>query len=162
MNDDVPVIDSRAAFSAALRWGIEAAVARTSRRILLADPHFNEWPLDDAALLAHLAGWLRLPRRRLQLLARSYDALPRRCPRFCAWRRDWSHAIEPYVVPEDMAADVPTLLVADGGVSVHLVDDVHWRGRASVDPREARAWTERCDVVLQRSDPGWAVQTLGL
>jgi hypothetical protein len=162
MSTDVPVIDSRSAFISALHWGAEAAAARQARRIVLADADFAEWPLDDAWMLQRLARWLRLPQRRLVLLARSYDALPRRCPRFCAWRRDWSHAIEPHVVPGDLAADLPTLLVADAGITVHLVDGVHWRGRASADPRDARTWVERCDVVLQRSEPGWAVHTLGL
>ena len=162
MSGEVPVIDSRAAFIAAAHWGIAAAAAAPARRIVLTAPSFADWPLDDVALLQQLAGWLRLPQRRLVLLARSYDLLARRCPRFVAWRRDWSHAIEPYVVPEEMAADLPTLMVADSGVTVQLLDDVHWRGRASAEVRDARLWNERIDVVLQRSERGWAVHTLGL
>jgi hypothetical protein len=157
-----PAIDSRSGFRAALQWGFDAAFAQGARRIVCSDATFADWPLDDAALLQGLTAWLQRPQRRLVLLARSYDDVPRRCPRFNAWRTPWSHAIEAWVAPEELSRDLPTVLVSDGAVSVHLIDAVHWRGRAELDERRARHWNEELDVVLQRSERGFSANTLGL
>ena len=158
----VPLIDARESFTAALRWGFETAIANGARCISCADPTFETWPLDDAELLQRLTAWLRLPQRRLVLLAANYDAVPRRLPRFTGWRRDWAHAIQAWQAPQEFALEVPTLLLDDRSVSVHLLDPLHWRGRAAVDARLRLQWQERIDVVLQRSEAAFAVTTLGL
>lgn len=162
MSQDPPLIDTRAGWQAALRWGLETAVQRNARRITFADPSFEIWPLDDPALLQVLMSWLRLPQRRLVMLARHYDEVPRRCPRFTAWRRDFAHAVEAWQAPEEWAADLPSLLLDDGPVSVRLIDGQHWQGRAAVDARSATLSRERIDAILQRSTLAFAVNTLGL
>jgi hypothetical protein len=162
MTQTPPLIDSQASFVAALRWGFEAAIERGARQLLCVDARFEYWPLDDAELLAALTAWLRLPQRRLILLAASFDEVPRRQPRFNSWRRDWSHAMQCWQASEEMAADLPTVLLDDGAVSVRLIDAEHWRGRAELDARSARLWRDRVDVVLQRSAPAFPVNALGL
>ena len=162
MSEAVPLIDSRASFAAALRWGFERAVANGARCISCVDANFEEWPLDDAELLQSLTAWLRLPQRRLVLLAANYASVPQRLPRFTAWRRDWSHAIQAWQPPQELALDLPTLLLDDRSVSVHLLDPLHWRGRAAVDARSRLLWQEKIDVVLQRSETAFAATTLGL
>ena len=159
---DLPVIDSRTGFVQALQWGFHTAIAQGARRLLCVDANFADWPLDDPALLQALTAWLRLPQRRLVLLARSYDGVARRSPRFDGWRANFAHAIEAWQPPEDLARDLPALLTCDGAVTVHLVDAVHWRGRTALDSRRARQWCEDIDVVLQRSERAFAVRTLGL
>jgi hypothetical protein len=158
----LPVIDSRRGWQDAVLWGFTTAMAQGARRIVAVDPSFADWPLDDPALLQGLTDWLRLPQRRLVLLAAQFDELPRRCPRFNAWRTPWAHAIEGWQVPEDLARDLPTVLSGDGAVSVQLIDALHWRGRVALDARRARQWCEEIDVVLQRSERALAVRTLGL
>src|SRR5688572_24013170 len=79
---ELPTIDSRGSFIAALKWGFRTAMAQRARRIVCVDGELVLWPLDDEELLRSLTTWLRLPQRRLVLLARSYDELPRSCPRF--------------------------------------------------------------------------------
>ena len=157
-----PVIDSRSAFTGALLWAFDTAMAQRARRIVCCDGDFALWPLDDARWLQDLTAWLRTPQRKLVLLARSYDEVPRRSPRFNAWRANWSHAIEAWVAPAELAADLPTVLVADGTVGVQLLDAVHWRGRASTEVRSVLQWTQDIDAVLQRSERGFPVNTLGL
>jgi hypothetical protein len=157
-----PVIDSRKAFHEAVTWGFREAIGQGARRIVCVDANFADWPWDDAATLQALAGWLRQPHRRLDLLARSYAEVPRRSPRFNAWRRDWMHAITAWQIPDDWTEELPCLLVSDGAVSVQLIDNVHWRGRARQDSRAARQWIETVDVVLQRSEQAFAVKPLGL
>ncbi len=159
---DGPTIDSSASWAAALRWGFERAIAQDARRITCVAPGFAGWPLDDEAVLTSLATWLRLPMRRLVLLAARYDTVPREHARFNAWRRPWVHAIEPWQAPAEMAAELPSLLLGDEGTTVHLIDAEHWRGRARVDGRGAHIWQQRLDVVLQRSERAFAVNTLGL
>ena len=157
-----PTIDSHAAFAAALAWGFQEAVAQGARRIVCCDGDFSQWAWDDAARLDTLGAWLRLPQRRLVLLAQRYDQVPRRWPRFNAWRRGLGHAISAWQPSAELALELPSLLVADKAVSVHLIDAVRWRGRAQLDERGARRWCEHIDAVLQRSEPAFAVSTLGL
>ena len=157
-----PVIDSRASFKAALRWGFDAAIAQDARRIVCADADFAEWPWDDPELLDALANWFRRPQRRLVLLAGSYDEVPRRHPRFNAWRAAWAHAMDAWQPPVDLKLELPTLLSCDRAASVHLVDARHWRGRCSNDERQARRWCDEIDACLQHSERAFPVNTLGL
>lgn len=163
MNDStVPRIDSRESFVAALHWGFEQALAQDARCITCVDASFEHWPLDEPLLLQALTTWLRRPQRRLVLLAASYAEVPRRQPRFTVWRRDWAHAIQALQPPQELAADLPTLLLDDRSMAVHLIDPLHWRGRAGLDVRARVLWQERIDAVLQRSEAAFAVTTLGL
>jgi hypothetical protein len=157
-----PAIDSRSGFHAAIAWGFRESIAKGARRIVCVDADFADWPWDDGATLESLTAWLRLPQRRLELLALSYADVPRRSPRFNAWRRDWVHAMACWQVPQDWTEELPSVLTSDAGVSVQLIDKIHWRGRARHDGRVARQWVETIDVVLQRSEPGFAVRSLGL
>jgi hypothetical protein len=157
-----PLIDSRDSYALAVAWGFQAAIERGARRIVCADNDFSVWPWDDPAMLDKLSAWLRLPQRSLVLIARDFNAVPRCHPRFNRWRRDWMHAVSAWQVPPDWSHEIPTLLVADHAVSVQLIDRIHWRGRAQLDERVAHQWREGIDAVLQRSEPAFAVRTLGL
>lgn len=157
-----PTIDTRESFVAALRWGFESAAADGARCITCVDSSFEHWPLDDPGLLDGLTAWARLPQRRLVLLAAHYSEVPQRQPRFTAWRRDWAHTVTALQSPAEFAADLPTLLLDDRRLSVHLVDALNWRGRAAVDARTWLRWQEKVDVVLQRSEAAFVVTTLGL
>ncbi|MCY7316525.1 MAG: hypothetical protein LH480_13150 [Rubrivivax sp.] len=162
MNEAVPAIDSREGFQRAVLWGMTTALASGARRITCVDADFDAWPLDEPAWLEPMAAWLRLPMRQLVLLAARYDSVPRRHPRFTAWRRDWGHAVQTLQAPAEMADNLPTLLFDDRRTCVQLIDAVHWRGRAGVDARTRLQWHDTVDVVLQRSEPAFAATTLGL
>ncbi len=158
-----PAIDSRAAFADAVRWSVRCSLAAAARRIVWVDRDFAEWPLDDPALHADLSTWLRLPQRRLVLLAADYTVLPRSHPRFVGWRRLWSHAVEAWSPSDEaVAKDLPTLAIDEGAVCLHLADAIHWRGSAVLDKRAARLWRDQIEAVLQRSEPAFPVSTLGL
>jgi hypothetical protein len=158
-----PAIAGPEDFAPAVAWGIHTAIADGARTITAVDIAFGDpWPWDDAALLSALAGWLRQPGRRLLLLAANYDDVPRAHPRFVQWRRDWAHAIAPFVAPEELAHGLPTALLDDRRVSVVRLDAVQGRGRASLEPRTRLLWHDRVDALLQRSSPGFPVTTLGL
>jgi hypothetical protein len=157
-----PSITSKADFAEAVSWALHTSVAAGARRIVWVDADFADWPLDDPALLEALTAWLRLPARRLVLLARDYAGVPRQHPRFVAWRRTWSHAIEAWTPADGAAGDLPVLVLDDGAVSVHVIDPQRWRGRAQVDPRATRLWRDEVDALLQRCETAFPVNTLGL
>lgn len=159
-----PVIDSRSGFAAAVSWGFARAMREggRSRRIVCVDRNFVDWPLDAPELLALLTSWLKGSQRQLVLLGANFEEMPRRHPRFVGWRRHFAHAVSPYAAPEDLAAQLPTLLLDDDGTLVRLTDPVHWRGRASADERSALPWREQIDAVLQRSEAAFPAQSLGL
>jgi len=157
-----PPLLSRADFMAAIPWCVGQAAVGQARRLVFCDPDFLDWPLDDPILLEALGTWLRQPQRRLVLLAASFDELQRRRPRFVAWRRTYAHAIEALLPAEDLAPALPTLLLDDGVLCLHLSDKRLWRGRITLESTRARAWRDRIDAVLQRSEPGFPATALGL
>jgi hypothetical protein len=163
--DDSPsgrqTIASRSAFVAALHDAIAQALARRARRMVWVDADFADWPLDDPQLLQRLTDWLRLPQRQLQLLGADFEGVRRRA-RFTACYRLWSHAISAHGPAQDDAAMLPCLLLADDTLLVQLLDKSRWRGWATTEPPELRAWRERTDALLQRSVPAFAATTLGL
>ena len=156
------VIDSLSGWQTALRWGFAQATLQGARRILVCDEHLGDWPLDEPPLLDTLTAWARLPQRRLVLLVRRWDEVPRRHPRFTTWRRDWDHALEAWTPADEAPRELPTVLTSDTGVCVQLADRLRWRGQAAVDARRARLCIESIDAVLQRSERAFAVKTLGL
>ena len=164
MTADAPrslaLIDGRSEFTAAVRLALSQAARERARQLCFVDPDFDAWPLEDAQVLAALTAWARLPKRELLMIACHFDGLPRRCPRFTAWRRDWAHAIECRTT-EVESSQVPTLLLA-GPHSLHLADRLQWRGHWLADDSEISAWREVVDVVMQRSEPDFPANTLGL
>lgn len=160
--DTLPGIASRVEFAAAIHWGLQQAVARGAHRLLWIDGDFRDWPLDELSLLAGLAEWLHRPQRRLVMIARDWGQMRARHPRFCAWRRTWSHALDMRSPPDDEAGLLPTLLLDDTRVLVRLSDPLHWRGRCGLDPRESTLLFAEFDALAQRSDPAFPVTQLGL
>jgi hypothetical protein len=153
-------IDGRSDFTAALRSALAQAVRSRERELCLVDPDFEGWPLDDEPLLSALTAWARQPQRRLLMVACSFDSLPRRFARFTEWRGTWAHVVEAFVT-EIEPSQAPTLLLA-GPSSLLLADRLHWRGRHLSNDEEVADWREVVDVLLQRSEPGFGANTLGL
>lgn len=146
----------------ALRWGFDSAIAQQARCITCVSASFVVWPLDDAKLLSALVGWLRLPQRRLVLLAADFATMGQRYPRFEQWRRDWVHAVPAWRCPSELTKGLPEALFDDGKVSVQLFDAETGRGRASMEGRHRLLLAQQTDAVLQRSEPSWPAKALGL
>ncbi len=153
---------SQADFADALRWALRHSLQQRARRITWMDSDFSAWPLDDAALLQALEAWLRLPQRKLVLIAADYTAVPRQHPRFVAWRRTWAHAIEAWSPEEGVQTEWPMLMVSDGGLCLQVFDHHHWRGRLALDMHAMHQWHNEIDALLQRCAAAFAVHQLGL
>jgi hypothetical protein len=156
------VIASRQDFVHAVHAAVADALTRRSRQMLWVDRDFADWPFDDAALLDALAQWLRLPQRRLLLLAEQFEDLSRRSSRFVAWYRWWSHAVQAHNASEADAAGLPCLLLTERSRLVRLLDKPHWRGRISTEISDIGPWQDRLASVWEQSQPSLPPTTLGL
>lgn len=157
---DRALIDGRSAFTDAVRQALAMAARARERELCFVDPDFETWPLDDAQVLGALTTWARQPLRRLLIVAGSFDAVPRRFSRFTEWRGTWAHVVEAFVT-EVEPSQIPTLLLA-GPASLMLADRLRWRGHGLSTDKEVADWREVVDVLMQRSEPGFGANTLGL
>ncbi len=161
--DVPPRMDSPETMGAAMRWGFETAMAHGARCITCVAPRFDRpWPLEDDALLTALVRWLRLPERRLVLLAADFADMGPRFPRFAQWRRPWVHAVPAWRCLPEQAKALPEALYDDRRVSVQCFDAETGRGHASLELRHRLLLAQQIDAILQRSEPAWPTNTLGL
>lgn len=156
---DAP-IDGRSDFTQAVQHCLERAVRQRERELYFVDTDFEVWPLDDALVLDHLNAWARLPQRRLVMVASRFGAMPRLFSRFTAWRGTFAHVVEAFTTAVE-PSQIPTLLLA-GPSSLMLADRLRWRGHGLSSDKEVADWREVIDVLLQRSEPGFSANTLGL
>ena len=154
------LIDGRSEFTQAVRRSLAEAHRQRQRELCFVDTDFEVWPLDDAEVLDSLSAWARLPQRRLLMVGSRFDTIPRLFSRFTAWRGTFAHVVEAFAT-EVEPSQVPTLLLA-GPSSLMLADRLRWRGHALGSDKEVADWREVVDVLLQRSEPGFGANTLGL
>jgi hypothetical protein len=154
------LIDGRSEFTAAVQRSLALALHQGERELFFVDVDFEIWPLDDALVLDHLTAWARMPQRRLLMVATRFDTLPRLFSRFTTWRGTFAHVVEAFAT-EIESSQVPTLLLA-GSASLTLADRLRWRGHGLSTDKEVADWREVVEVLLQRSEPGFGANTLGL
>jgi hypothetical protein len=155
------LITSRAEYHTALRAAFSEIAVSKSAHVWLCDEDFAEWPLGERAVVDQLAQWAATSRK-LTLVARHFDEVARRHPRWVAWRRDWSHIVTCRTNKELGTGEFPSLLVASGAVCVRLADNVHHRGRLSHTKADELRCMEQFDAILQRSEEAFPASTTGL
>jgi hypothetical protein len=150
------------AWQEALHRAMALAANQRVDKLYFSDADFAAWPLGEVAFVEHLTQWVGA-QRRLTMLARHYDAMPRRHARFVQWRRTWSHLVDARVWEEEQLADsLPSLLLAPGVICVQLLDHEQLRGRSSNDAADLARACGGLDVFLQRAGAGFPASTLGL
>lgn len=154
-------IGTRSEFHAALREAFAEAAHEGCRELWICDEDFADWPLNAPALIDDLARWA-MPHRKLTVVARHFDAVPRRHPRWVEWRRAWSHVVECRAFEDAEVGELPTLLLAPGVVTVRLFDPLRHRGGVSRDTADLLRNQELIDAVSQRSVPAFPPTILGL
>ena len=159
--DSIAPIASRAEFLEAVRAALVLAADSGAREVLLVDPHFAEWPLNERAVIDSLSRWVD-SRRSLVVLAHSFDEMARRQLRFVEWRRQWAHVVQCRNDPELEAEQIPTLLLVPGQTCIRVLDRVRWRGTVSSRPVDLTEGRETIDALLQRTVEAFPVTTLGL
>jgi len=135
--------------------------ATSGRDITLVDVDLSPWPLDDVAVIDALTRWIRLPGRRLHLVAARYDVVTRDQPRFAAWRQPFAHAVDSWTPVELDATDLPSVLLLDGSC-FELFDRERWHARWTAERRSCILQRERVDALMQRCEGAWPVTMLGL
>jgi hypothetical protein len=154
------LIDGRSEFTEAVRRSLALAVQQRERELCFVDPDFEVWPLDDPLVLDALGTWARLPQRRLVMVASRFDTIARMFSRFTTWRGTYAHVVDAFATQVE-PSQVPALLLA-GPCSLLLADRLRWRGHGLGTDKEVADWREVVDVLLQRSEPGFSANTLGL
>lgn len=132
-----------------------------TRQLWLADTDFADWPLDEPAVQAALAAWLRQGGRQLVMAGEQFDVAARLHPRFARWRRDWTHAITTWAPAEGRLPPALHGLLA-APLWLQWQDAPDWRIRCFTDAVHARAIQAQIADFLQRCDPAWPATTLGL
>ncbi|HET7525623.1 MAG TPA: hypothetical protein VFK10_06750 [Burkholderiaceae bacterium] len=156
-----PSVQSRGEFIDLARQLLASLDGQSGRSITLIDLDFSPWPLDDAAVVAALTRWIQLPGRRLHLVGGRFDVIERDQPRFAAWRKPFSHAVQCQTPTEVDPSDLPAVLLFDASY-LELLDRERWQACWT---SERRAWVlqrERLDALMQRCEPAWPVTVLGL
>jgi len=159
--DDIVPIGSRAEFLDAVRSALTRAEEHGAREIVLVDPDFADWPLNERTVIDSLSRWIDSSRL-LVVIAHSFDELARRQLRFVEWRRQWAHVVQCRNDPDLEAEQIPTLLLVPGEVRVRVLDRIHHRGTVSNRPVDLTESREAVDALLQRSAEAFPVTTLGL
>lgn len=159
--DNIAPIGSRAGFLDAVRNAFTLAEQASARELVLVDPDFVDWPLNEPAVIDSLSRWIDSSRV-LVVLAHSFDELARRQLRFVEWRRQWAHVVQCRNDPELEAGQIPTLLLIPGHTCIRLLDRVRHRGTVSTRPVDLTDCRETVDALLQRSVEAFPVTTLGL
>lgn len=156
------LIDSREGFHAALLAALDDCARSAVPELWLCDPDFSAWPLGRSDVVAALGHWIA-PRRRLTLVAGSYEVLSREAPRWVAWRRQWSHAVRCLEVREEQAAQLPTLLYAPSVVALRMQRmERAPRGRLMREAEDLAPLAELVDALAQQSHESFPVTKLGL
>lgn len=159
--DDIVPIGSRAEFLDAVRNAFALAEEHGAREIVLVDPNFADWPLNERTVVDSLSRWIDSTRL-LVVVAHSFDELARRQLRFVEWRRQWAHVVQCRNDPELEAEQIPTLMLVPGHACVRLLDRIRFRGTRSSRPVDLTECRETVDALLQRSVEAFPVTTLGL
>lgn len=163
--NDTPLPDTlitdRSQFDAALRSALGEAAAAGARELRWCDEDFAAWPIGERAVVEQLTRWAASSRR-LTVIARSFDEIARRHPRWVEWRRNWAHIVDCRANLEIATGEFPTVLLAAGTVSLRLSDTFRHRGRLDHGAAEATRCRETFDAVLQRSVEAFPATTTGL
>ena len=155
------VTEGLSAFRSTVVAMVVDAVGSNARELVLVDPDFKDWPLEDKLLVESLGAFARRPGRRLWILAHDFDCIRSRCPRFLAWRTRFDHA----VVARQEAVEgppLPTALLVDGLRALQVLERDFWRGRVLDDPVQVARLRDQLDARMQRAAPGFGATTLGL
>jgi hypothetical protein len=160
-SDIISAIASRAEFRDAVRTCLGGAADAGAREIVMIDPTFADWPLNEVSVVETFGRWAGAGRS-LTLMAHRFDELPRRHVRFVEWRRNWSHVVRCRADAELEEQQIPTLLLVPGLTCLRLVDNVNYRGTVSGQAADLMFGRETVDALLQRSSDAFPVTALGL
>jgi hypothetical protein len=150
----------RSEFSDLIRRAFQTAAIQGWREIIMCDASFDDWPLGERAVSDALGDWSRTGRK-LTMMARNYDAVTRRHPRFVTWRRTWSHIIECRASGSGPSENLPSALWSPVWV-FERIDLERSAGYCGTEAVRRVALRESLNERLLKSVPAFPATTLGL
>ncbi len=148
-------------FADLIRLAFAHAAQAGWRELVISDASFSDWPLGERVVIESLSAWAQRGRK-LTMLAKNYDEIIRRHPRFATWRTTWSHLIECRGCPKADPMEVPSMLIGSGWM-LHRFDTLRSVGVAGSEPaRRVSAAEELREWLDRKSTPAFASSTLGL
>ncbi|RZI84448.1 MAG: hypothetical protein EOP38_09155 [Rubrivivax sp.] len=155
-------IDGWPDFTDRVRAAMAMAASHPSS-LWLMDSDFSRWPLGERVVMEAFHQWGLSSRvGQCTLLAATLDEIPRRHPRWVAWRGTWAHRVKCYLADPDQAASLMPTLVLEGQLGLRLLDPLTGRGLWSRKPSDLHEWRQEGDVILQRCSEALPPTTLGL
>ena len=150
----------RHAFADLVRDALACAAREAWPEIILCDPTFADWPLNELAVYETLQAWAG-PGRHMVLLATRYDEVVRQHARFVNWRRQWGHLLDCRVCGRTAPSDFPSVLWSPGWF-MQRVEPRYSTGICGTDRERLVQIREMLDETIRNSSPGFAASTLGL
>ena len=147
-------------FAEMIRQAFAAAVFQGWREIVLSDPDFADWPLDERGVAQDLHDWSKTGGK-LTMMAASYDMLLRRHARFVTWRRSWSHIVECRAGTATHGDNMPSALWSSGW-AFERHDVRGCNGVAGTDAARNVALKEHLNERLLNASPAFPATVLGL
>lgn len=152
--------EGRAAFAGLVRSALATAAREGWREIVLCDASFEDWPLGEREVQASLNAWARTGRS-MTLLARRYDTLRDRHPRFVQWRITWDHIVAARACPSADRLELPSAIWSPVW-AMRRLDPDRCTGVSGSEPDRRVALREDIDEWLRRSTPAFPASVLGL
>ena len=150
----------RAEFGDLIRRAFRAAANQGWREIIICDGNFEDWPLGERAVTSALAAWSRTGRK-LTMIARNYDSVTRRHPRFVTWRQTWSHIVECRGSASGPSDTIPSAMWTPGWVFERL-DLERSAGYCGYEAARRVALKEGLNERLLKSIAAFPATTMGL
>lgn len=147
-------------FAQLIRDAIRQASVDGWSEMVWSDATFEDWPLREREVVDGLNSWAKRGRK-LTLLARRFDAMPRLHPRFVTWRIRWDHLLECRVCRDVDDSEMPSALWSPAW-ALHRLDVERFTGVAGYDARRRVLLQEALDERRRQSGPGFPASVLGL
>jgi hypothetical protein len=155
------LITSRSEFAEAIRVALREAADQGGRTIVMSDPTFADWPLNEREVVDCLSRWAE-SHRTLTLVAQNFDEFHRKHPRWVTWRQNWSHIVQCRQADEADIQAIPAQLLIPNRILVRSMDRINLRGRLSRDKPDLIQAQELISDILDRSTETFPCTTLGL
>ena len=152
--------EGREEFRQLVRDALACAAREGWHELVLSDAYFDEWPLGERAVADSLQAWAK-GGRKFVILAKNYDEMVRKHPRFVMWRRVWSHIIEARACPDADPLGLPSMLWSPAWV-LERRDPQRSNGYCGVEPERRLAAHEALQEWLRKSTPAFPATNLGL
>jgi hypothetical protein len=150
----------RTEFGDLIRNAFQAAALQGWREIIICDTDFDDWPLGERAMAEALGAWSRSGRK-LTMIAKNYDAVIRRHPRFVTWRRTWSHIVDCRAIASGQGDKLLSALWSPVWV-FERIDLERSGGYCGYEATRRVALRESLNERILKSTPGFPATTLGL